>query len=119
MALALAVVAVLGVLSAVSFDSVPGWMHMARFSLVMLIAFCVTAYFLNFAGLYLYGVLIALAPLAGEVLWVHFRALHHGYPITFGLVTGFLFLVGVVKLIKLLRSHPLPDEGASLEAANG
>ena len=111
---------ILGILSALSFGSVPGWMHTARFSLIMLISFCATAYFLEFPALYLYGVLIALAPLIGEVLYVNLDVPHHGYPISFGLTAGLLLLVGLVKLVKLLRSYPRPDDRAPLETpANG
>jgi len=120
MVVACIVALILGILSALSFGAVPGWMHTARFSLIILIGFCVTAYFLDFAGLYLYGVLIALAPLLGEGLYVYLGALHHGYPITFGLTAGFLILVGLIKLVKLLRTYPLPDERVPLETpANG
>ena len=93
---------------------------MARFSLIILIGFSVTAYFLDFAGLYLYGVLIALAPLIGEALYVYLGVPHHGYPITFGLTAGLLILVGLVKLVKLLHTYPQPDNRAPLETpANG
>lgn len=111
---------ILGILSALSFGSVPGWTHVARFSLIILIGFCVTAYFLDFAGLYLYGVLIALAPLIGEGLYVYLGVPHHGYPVTFGLTAGLLILVGLVKLVKLLHTYPQPDDRAPLETpANG
>jgi hypothetical protein len=111
---------ILGILSALSFSAVPGWMHTARFSLIILIGFCVAAYFLDLAGLYLYGVLIALAPLIGDVLYVYLGVPHHGYPITFGLTAGFLILVGLVKLVRLLRTYPRTDERPLLETpANG
>lgn len=111
---------ILGVLSALSFGTIPGWMHTARFSLIILIGFCVAAYFLEFAGLYLYGVLIALAPLIGEVLYVYLGVPHHGYPITFGLTAVFLIVVGLVKLVRLLHAYPRPNERPLVEtSANG
>jgi hypothetical protein len=111
---------VLGILSALSFGAVPGWMRTARFSLIILIGFCVTAYFLDFTGLYLYGVLIALASLIGDGLYALFEVPHRGYPITFGLTAAILFLVGLLKLVRLLRTHPLPEDRAHLKApANG
>jgi uncharacterized membrane protein len=116
MFVACTVVLILGILSALSFGAVPGWTHVAQFSLMILIAFCVTAYFLDFSGLYLYGVLIALAPLVGEGLYVYFGVPHHGYPVTFGLTTAILVLAGLGKLIRLLRTYPLPDDGAPQEA---
>ncbi|MFN2147732.1 MAG: hypothetical protein ACK2T2_05020, partial [Anaerolineales bacterium] len=51
---------ILGLLSAVEFDAVPGWVHSARFSLVFLLIFSITAYFLDLTRLYVYGILIAL-----------------------------------------------------------
>ncbi len=120
MVVASTVILVLGILSALSFGSVPGWTHVARFSLIILIGFSVTAYFLDFAGLYAYGVLIALAPLAGELLYGQFGVPHHGYPITFGFATAVLSLVGTAKLVMLLRAHPRPGDPGSLKApANG
>lgn len=111
---------ILGTLSAVSFGAVPGWIHTARFSLIILLGFCLTAYFLDFAGLCLYGVLISLAPLIGEGLYALFEAPHHGYPLTFGLTAAIIMAIGLVKLVKLLRAYPLPDDRAPLEApANG
>ena len=110
----------LGILSALSFSAVPGWMHTARFSLIILIGFCVAAYFLDLTGLYLYGVLIALAPLMGDALYVYLGVPHHGYPITFGLTAGCLILVGLAKFVRLLRTYPRGDERPLLEtSANG
>ena len=111
---------ILGILSALRFSAAPGWMHTARFSLIILIGFCVAAFFLEFSGLYLYGVLIGLAPLIGDALYVYLGVPHHGYPITFGLTAGFLILVGLFKLVRLLHTCPRPDERTLLEtSANG
>jgi hypothetical protein len=111
---------VLALLSAVRFDSVPGWVHTARFSLVIVIGFGLAAFFLEFAALYLYGALIALAPVVGEALYAWWGVVHHGYPVTFGLTAGFFFIVGLVKLARLLRDYPQPGEPAPLERpANG
>jgi len=110
----------LGILTAASLVSLPGWTHVARFSLIFLLGFCVTAYFLDFPALYLYGILIALAPLIGEGLYNYLGVAHHGYPISFGLTAGILILVGLVKLAKLLHTYPSPDDQAPLESpANG
>jgi hypothetical protein len=105
---ALAVSLVLGILSFVQFDAVPGWVHTARFSLVFLIGFCTAAYFLNFTRLYIYGVLIALSPLIGELLYVYLKAPHHGFPITFGITSGLIFLTGLVLFVRFLRYHAVP-----------
>jgi hypothetical protein len=100
---------ILGILSAVEFDAVPGWIHAARFSLVFLLAFSVAAYFLDFTRLYVYGTLIALAPLIGEVLYQYLKIPHHGYMVTFGLPAALIIITGVVRFIRFVRDHPLQE----------
>ncbi len=109
----------LGILSAVDFNAVPGWVHAARFGLVSLLAFGVAAYFLNFTRLYAYGALVALSPLVGEWLWVSVGVPHHGYPVTFGITAAIAFFVGAVKFVRLLRDHPIPAESPCGEARGG
>lgn len=106
---------ILGILSFVKFDSMPGWIHTARFSLIILIAFSVAAYYLDFTRLYFYGVLSAFAPLIGEVLYVHLKAPHHGFPITFGFVSCLIMITGLVLFIRLLQEHPRPSLQAESE----
>ena len=101
--IALFVAFVLGILSAVRFDAVPGWIHTARFALAVLIVFSLAAYYLNINRLYIYGVLIATSPLVGEWLWVKFGAPHHGYPITFGVTAALILGTGLLLFIRLLR----------------
>jgi hypothetical protein len=110
---------ILGILSAMNFATLPGWIHTARFSLIILIGFSVAAYFLNFARLYTYGILFALSPLVGEWLYVYMKVPHHGFPITFGITAGATVLVGLVKFIHLLRDYPLPAEESPSEGAYG
>jgi hypothetical protein len=115
MLVALTVALLLGVLSAVDFERVPGWVHSARFGLVFLIGFSLAGYFLNINRLYLYGVLIALAPPVGEWLYATRGASHHGIPITFGFTGSVMILTGIVFFIRLLRDHPLPPELSAFE----
>ena len=110
---------VLGFLSAVFFDAVPGWVHAARFSFIILVGFSLAGYFTGFKRLYLYGLLIALAPLAGEWFYTHTNIPHHGYPVTFGLTAGIAICIGLVKFIQVVRNHPLPDETPFAQEANG
>ena len=100
---------ILGVLSA-QINDAPGWLFMTSFGSLVLISFSVAAYFLEFAHLYLYGVLIALSPLVGEWLYIHIGASHHGFPITFGTTAGIIIFVGLIKFTLLLRDHPIPEE---------
>ena len=110
---------VLGILSATDFATLPGWIHAARFSLIILIAFSVAAYFLDYACLYIYGILFALSPLVGEWLYVYMKAPHHGFPVTFGTTAGIAILVGLAKFIHLLRDYPHPAEELPSEGAYG
>lgn len=110
----------LGLLAASSFGLLPGWVHTVTFSLIILLGSCAAAWFLNFPALYLYGLLIALAFLVGEGLYLYLGIPHHGYPVTFGSTAGLLILVGLFKLLRLLRAYPLPDDRVPLETpANG
>jgi hypothetical protein len=104
----------LGVLSFVNFDSLPGWTISARFSAILLIGFGLAGYFLNNARFYLYGVLVAAAPIVGEWLWTNMDVPHHGFPVTFGFASIVMILAGLVQLMRLLRENPLPSstEGA-------
>jgi hypothetical protein len=101
--------AALGVLSLVEFEAVPGWIHSARFSMIFLLTCSLAAYFLNFYRLLGYGVLIALAPVVGEVLYQYMNVPHHGFPVTFGLSAGIIILIGALNFIRFLREHPLLD----------
>jgi hypothetical protein len=99
----------LGVLSAVHFGS-PGWVHTARFGLIVLLSFAVAAFFLDFPRLYIYGLMLALAPFVGEWLYQRMGAAHHGYPIVFGAATGIILLAGLAQFVRFLRNNPLPPE---------
>ncbi|MGB3715921.1 MAG: hypothetical protein WA996_15955 [Candidatus Promineifilaceae bacterium] len=80
--------------------------HSAVFS-DYLIGFSVAGYFLNLSRLYLYGMLIALASLVGEPLYIYLKIPHHGYPVTFGFVSGLIMIIGLVLLIGLIRNHSI------------
>jgi hypothetical protein len=101
---------VLGILSFLNFETIPGMMIAARFSLIFLLGFSVAAYFLEFSRLYIYGVLTALSPLVGEWLYVNLRAPHHGFPITFGITAILAILTGAVLFLRLLQEHPIPTD---------
>jgi MFS family permease len=106
---------ILGLLSTVKFDAVPGWVHTARFSLVFLLAFSVAAYFLDFTRLYAYGILFALAPQIGELLYQYLKVPHHGFPVTFGLPGVVITITGIIRFAHFLRDHPLqPDQTESM-----
>jgi hypothetical protein len=91
------------------------WPHTARFSLILLVGFSLAGYFLEFPRLYLYGVLLALAPLIGELLYVHLHVPHHGFPVVFGAAASLMIGTGLVLFIRLLRDHPLQPHQAELQ----
>jgi hypothetical protein len=105
---------ILSFLSVYRFDAVPGWVHMARFSLIVLIGFSAAGYFLNLSRLYLYGILIALAPLAGELFYEYLNVPHHGYPVTYGFVSALIMIIGLVLLVRLIRTHPIKEYAPSV-----
>ena len=109
----------LGIVSALGFGKLPGWVHTVSFALVMVSGFSIAAYFLNFPRLYLYGAMIVLSPIVGEGLYIYVQAPHHGYPITFGFTTGVAILIGLVEFIRLLRAYPLPAEMSPSKGAYG
>ena len=110
---------VLGILAAANFAVLPSWAPVACLSLTMLAGFSLAAYLLNFTRLYVYGILFALSPLVGQWLYVHLKAPHHGFPITFGITAGTAILVGLVKFVHLLRDYPLPAEESPSQRAYG
>ena len=83
--------------------------------LVVLLSFAVAAFFSDFPRLYIYGLMLALAPFVGEWLYQRLGAAHHGFPIVFGTATGIILLNGAVQFVRLLRNNPLPPEEPLLE----
>lgn len=99
-------VLVLGVLSFFNFADLPGWVHSIRLSAIILVSFSLAGYMLEFPRLYLYGILIALTPLFGELLYFTFHVPHHGFPITFGITSLLIILNGLSIFLRLLREYP-------------
>ncbi len=108
---------ILGLVAAWSFGRVPGQMIGILFGMILLAGFSIAAYFLDFSRLYIYGLLVGLSPLVGEVLWTYGYAAHHGFPITFGTAAGIMILVGLALFVRLLHDNPVPTEGLPLGQA--
>jgi len=102
--------AILGAVMALNWDVLPRWLSPAPFSFMVLIAFSVAAYFLDFSRLYVYGALFALSPLVGRWLRLRWAVPHNGYPLTFGLSAAIAVAVGLVHFVRLLRQYPVPAE---------
>jgi hypothetical protein len=108
---------ILGLVAAIGFGNVRGQMYSIAIGLTLLIGFSFAAYVLDFSRLFFYGLLVGLSPLVGEWLWSHGYATHHGFPITFGISSGVMILVGVALFLRFLRDNPFPTEGISAEKA--
>jgi MFS family permease len=74
---------------------------------MFLLTFSIAGYFLDFPRLYLYGILITLAPLIGELLYQNLNVPHHGWPVTFGLGGIVIIGTGVTLFVRFLHDHPL------------
>ena len=88
---------------------------MLGFSFLAMFSF--TAFILNYPRLYLYGLLLFIAPLVGEWLYRNHGATHHGYPIVFGFSAGVMILTGFILFIRLLITNPVietPVEGGQV-----
>jgi hypothetical protein len=97
---------VLGLLSFIDFN-IPGWIHVARFGLIVLIASSVAAYFLDYPRLLLYGILFDLSLIIGEWLWANMQVPHHGFPITFGITAAIIIIIGMIVFVRLLHDNPI------------
>jgi len=78
-------------------------------SVFVLVGFSVAAYLLEYARLYLYGLLLFIAPYIGEWLYARQAVMHHGYPLVFGLVSGAMILAGLVTFARFLKNNPALD----------
>ena len=87
----------------------PGWMITLPFSVMLLVGFSIAGYFLNLDRLYVYGIMLAAAPLVGEYLYQTYGVMHHGYPITFGISALIFFVIGVLKFITFIQNNPIPS----------
>ncbi len=89
-----------------------GWPIAIGLGLGLLFFSSLAGAFLNLSRLFVYGLLLAVAPVVGEWLYRYHGVSHHGYPVVFGAVAAVIFLVGVTMFIRLLREPYPPDENA-------
>lgn len=82
--------------------------------ITILIGFSGAAAVTGIPRYYLYGLLLAVAPLVGEWLWREGHATHHGYPVVFGSAAVIIFITGMVRFTGIVRSHPLPHHTATV-----
>ena len=108
--LAINVVAlILGIFAFTNFAEMPLSTYPIVLGVTMLVGFTLAGYFLDIPRFYGYGLLTALAPLIGEMLWEEGLASHHGYPVTFGVLSGLMIIIGLNLFIQVVRSYA-PEE---------
>lgn len=100
----------LGILSFFNFADLPMWIYPIRFSAMILVGFSLIGYMQEFPRLYFYGILIALAPLIGEFLYITFHVPHHGFPITFGITSLLIIFTGLGIFLRFLKEHPVVSQ---------
>jgi hypothetical protein len=83
-----------------------GWIIMFMFGLNVLLISSLAGYFLDLPRIYVYGFLVALAPIIGEWLYLKFKFAHHGFPIVFGIIAGTILITGFVYLLRVLSLPP-------------
>lgn len=104
---------VLGIVAAFTIRQL-GYLFSILLGIQLLIFFSLGGYFLNMNRLYVYGFLATISQPVGEWLFQHGLASHHGYPITFGTISGIMVLVGLIIFVRLLIQNPLPENKESL-----
>ena len=102
---------ILGTTSFLNFSQLPSWIIPARFSIVLLIGFSLTAYMIEYPSLFLYGVICSLAIPIGEFLYARYRVPHHGLPLVFGLISPILILLGILKIWQIYKNKPQTNQG--------
>ena len=100
---------ILGIVAFLNPES-PGWTIILPFCFMLLLSFSLAGYFLNLNRLYVYGIMLGMAPLVGEYLSQTFGVAHHGWVITFGFSTVIIFVTGLIKLITFMQHNPIPSE---------
>ncbi len=74
---------------------------------VVLLGSATAAYVLATPRYFVYGVLFAAAPFAGEWLFRRGYVSNHGYPAAFGFIAAVIFIVGIARLSwRLARTRP-------------
>jgi hypothetical protein len=100
---------VLGFVAATYASRIPGLLMSIAFGLVLMAGFTFAAFYLGIGRLYVYGLMIGVAPVIGEWLWSHHLVSHHGFPVTFGTISGIMIFSGIILLLRLVRRYPAVD----------
>lgn len=104
---------ILGILTLLTIERPIDGLRTGLFGFILMAGFSLAAYLLDFPRLYVYGLLLLLAPPVGEWLYANHGVAHHGFPVVFGFVSGVMILTGLFLFVRLLINNPVVDgEGA-------
>ncbi len=104
----LSVSLILGFISLVKF-SPGGWNIPFKFIIVILIGFSIAGWYLSLKRLIIYGVLIALAFVVGELLFRQGLATYHGIPLALGCAANLIIITGIILLLRFITKHQPTD----------
>jgi MFS family permease len=104
---------ILGLIASFYFRTLSGQIIAIMFGLILLAGFSLAGYFLDYSRLYVYGFLLGIAPFVGEWLYSNYGASHHGFPITFGFISGVVFLAGLFTFVRFLRRNPIETNAST------
>lgn len=96
----------LGVIAFMTVGNISGMIWLILAGLFMVLSFSIAAFLLDYPRLYIYGLLLGLAPLAGEWLYTQFGAAHHGFPLVFGFVSFLIIFTGLATFTRMLIRNP-------------
>lgn len=87
-----------------------GWWPTVELALMPLVFLSLAAYLLEIRRFFVYGLILSVAAVAGELLWQEGLVSHHGFPVMFGAAAAIIALGGLLRLGTLLyRSAPQRD----------
>jgi len=96
----------LGIITFWALGDLPGIIRMGIVGVLILLGFSAAAFLLDYPRLYVYGLLLSLAPATGEWLYANHGAAHHGFPLVFGFVSALMIVTGLGTFALLLKNNP-------------
>lgn len=91
---------------------IEGAVYPIFFTLTLLALFSLGAYITRIWRFAAYGLLLAVGSVLGEWMWRQGWVEHHGYPVVFGFVALTMLVVGLIRLVTVLRAHQMPRDPA-------
>ncbi len=82
------------------------WVMPIPFGLIVLVLFSLLAYAESIPRFFIYGLVLAVSPVIGELLFRQGLASHHGFPVVFGIVAIGIALIGLFRLGRILKMRP-------------